>query len=72
MILTWVSQRSLYQAQDYVADVDVTRVLLKPITGRSHQLRVHMQYLGHPIMGDHNFIIRKGSMVDTRMALHAV
>ncbi|MDW7563873.1 pseudouridine synthase, partial [Klebsiella pneumoniae] len=26
----------------------VTRVKLTPITGRSHQLRVHMQYLGHP------------------------
>ena len=25
---------------------------LKPTTGRTHQLRVHMQYLGHPILGD--------------------
>ena len=29
-----------------------TRVRLMPITGRSHQLRVHMQALGHPILGD--------------------
>lgn len=29
-----------------------TRVALTPITGRSHQLRVHMASLGHPIMGD--------------------
>ncbi|MCB1394877.1 MAG: RluA family pseudouridine synthase [Rhodobacteraceae bacterium] len=29
-----------------------TRMLLKPLTGRSHQLRVHMQALGHPILGD--------------------
>ncbi|MES2674940.1 MAG: pseudouridine synthase [Pseudomonadota bacterium] len=28
-----------------------TRVLLHPITGRSHQLRLHMQALGHPILG---------------------
>jgi len=28
-----------------------TRVLLKPVTGRSHQLRVHMAELGHPISG---------------------
>lgn len=27
-------------------------VTLKPVTGRTHQLRVHMQQLGHPIMGD--------------------
>lgn len=29
-----------------------TRVRLAPKTGRSHQLRVHMQSLGHPILGD--------------------
>ena len=29
-----------------------TRVLLFPLTGRSHQLRVHMLSLGHPILGD--------------------
>lgn len=27
-------------------------VLLQPLTGRSHQLRVHMQAMGHPILGD--------------------
>jgi tRNA pseudouridine32 synthase / 23S rRNA pseudouridine746 synthase len=31
---------------------DETRVLLTPHTGRSHQLRVHMLALGHPILGD--------------------
>lgn len=29
-----------------------TRLALEPITGRSHQLRVHLQSIGHPIMGD--------------------
>lgn len=29
-----------------------TRVRLMPRTGRSHQLRVHMQVIGHPILGD--------------------
>ena len=29
-----------------------TRVLLHPVTGRSHQLRVHLLALGHPILGD--------------------
>jgi tRNA pseudouridine32 synthase/23S rRNA pseudouridine746 synthase len=29
-----------------------TRLLLEPLTGRSHQLRVHLQAIGHPIVGD--------------------
>ena len=29
-----------------------TRVELQPVTGRSHQLRVHLRALGHPILGD--------------------
>src|SRR5690606_32575121 len=33
------------------ADV-TTRVALKPVTGRAHQLRVHLLALGHPIVGD--------------------
>lgn len=32
--------------------LDETRVRLSPLTGRSHQLRVHMSELGHPILGD--------------------
>jgi 23S rRNA pseudouridine955/2504/2580 synthase len=30
-------------------------VSLKPVTGRQHQLRAHMQILGHPIIGDHKY-----------------
>jgi tRNA pseudouridine32 synthase/23S rRNA pseudouridine746 synthase len=33
-------------------EVNQTRVALMPVTGRSHQLRVHMLALGHPIVGD--------------------
>ncbi len=31
---------------------NLSRIELEPITGRSHQLRVHMAQLGHPILGD--------------------
>jgi len=31
---------------------DTTRLALEPVTGRSHQLRVHLQAIGHPILGD--------------------
>ncbi|MEM9047334.1 MAG: RluA family pseudouridine synthase [Pseudomonadota bacterium] len=45
-----------------------TRMALVPVTGRSHQLRVHMRALGHPILGDPLY----GSTVATpRMMLHA-
>ena len=41
-----------YRLLAYDAASDTSRVALEPITGRSHQLRVHMQSLGHPILGD--------------------
>lgn len=34
------------------AGTDTTRVELEPVTGRTHQLRVHMAAIGHPILGD--------------------
>lgn len=45
-----------------------TLVALFPRTGRTHQLRVHMAYLGHPILGDDKYG-KKGSF--PRLALHA-
>ncbi len=48
----------------------VTRVKLTPITGRSHQLRVHMQYLGHPIVGDTLYATPEQLLVP-RLCLHA-
>ncbi len=42
-------------------------VELRPTTGRTHQLRVHMQYLGHPIVGDRVY----GNDNADRLYLHA-
>lgn len=42
-----------YEAMYYDEQKDRTFVRLYPQTGRSHQLRVHMQQLGHSILGDH-------------------
>ncbi|WP_282298230.1 RluA family pseudouridine synthase [Stenotrophomonas sp. PS02289] len=44
-----------------------TQVELEPITGRSHQLRLHMASLGHPIVGD----VLYGATVADRVYLHA-
>ena len=49
----------------------VTRVILTPITGRSHQLRVHMQYLGHPIIGDTLYASPEQQALSPRLCLHA-
>ena len=42
-------------------------VTLKPVTGRTHQLRVHMHHLGHPIIGDTFY----NAPVADRLYLHA-
>lgn len=41
-----------YRVESYDPASAASRVALEPITGRSHQLRVHMAALGHPILGD--------------------
>jgi tRNA pseudouridine32 synthase/23S rRNA pseudouridine746 synthase len=47
-----------------------SRVQLNPKTGRTHQLRVHMQALGHPILGDPLYATGAAQDYD-RMMLHA-
>jgi 23S rRNA pseudouridine1911/1915/1917 synthase len=44
-------------------------VELKPLTGRTHQIRVHLSYLGHPIIGDHVYGTDDKKL--GRMFLHA-
>ncbi|MCV0425749.1 MAG: RNA pseudouridine synthase [Roseibium sp.] len=48
-----------------------TRVRLFPHTGRSHQLRVHMLSLGHPILGDRFYAEGEALHASHRLALHA-
>lgn len=48
-----------------------TRVELTPVTGRSHQLRVHMLWLGHPILGDKFYGTEQGKGSVHRLQLHA-
>lgn len=65
------SAQTLYQALNYDEQQDITRVLLTPITGRSHQLRVHMMHIGHPITGDKIYHPDPKQSPLKRMALHA-
>jgi len=48
-----------------------TLVELRPVTGRSHQLRVHMLALGHPILGDRLYAHDKALTISSRLQLHA-
>jgi len=48
-----------------------TLVELTPITGRSHQLRVHMLSLGHPILGDRLYAHTDALNMSNRLNLHA-
>ncbi len=48
-----------------------TRVELRPVTGRSHQLRVHMLSLNHPIIGDRLYAHPEALALAPRLNLHA-
>lgn len=48
-----------------------TRLALTPLTGRSHQLRLHMKSIGHPIIGDEWYAPAKVKEAAPRLLLHA-
>jgi len=49
----------------------ISRLELKPVTGRAHQLRVHLLSLGHPIVGDPLYAAPESATRFARMHLHA-
>ncbi|OYY61500.1 MAG: RNA pseudouridine synthase [Hydrogenophilales bacterium 28-61-11] len=49
-----------------------TRIELEPVTGRSHQLRVHLRALGYPILGDGLYAPPAVQAQANRLLLHAV
>lgn len=48
-----------------------TRLVLEPLTGRTHQLRVHLAALGHPILGDALYADAATCAAAPRLLLHA-
>ncbi|MFM9905048.1 MAG: RluA family pseudouridine synthase [Pyrinomonadaceae bacterium] len=46
---------------------DTTLIELEPVTGRTNQLRIHCELIGHPIVGD----VQRGGRVHERLCLHA-
>ncbi len=62
---------SLTEFQRLAWEGESSRVRLIPHTGRSHQLRVHMQAIGHPILGDEFYATPEGYAASPRLLLHA-
>ena len=58
-----------YRVVNRYKDVSVLEVF--PQTGRTHQIRVHLAYLGHPIIGDRQYGKNQIKYPIKRQALHA-
>jgi 23S rRNA pseudouridine1911/1915/1917 synthase len=73
--ITFYEVMEYYRTNDKKKEI-VTMVKLKPITGRTHQIRVHLQYLGYPIFSDFLYAGRKTQREDRklleRVFLHAL
>lgn len=48
-----------------------TLLALQPVTGRTHQLRVHLQAIGHAIVGDELYALPAWQQASNRLCLHA-
>jgi tRNA pseudouridine32 synthase/23S rRNA pseudouridine746 synthase len=48
-----------------------TLLELEPVTGRTHQLRVHLQSIGHPMLGDSLYATPEVRALSPRLMLHA-
>lgn len=53
-------------------EADTTLLCLTPETGRSHQLRVHLEAIGHPILGDRLYGTLESRSASDRLLLHAL
>jgi len=60
-----------YQVLERDLDRRTTRVLLEPVSGRTHQLRVHMLAIGHVILGDQLYAPTEIQALAPRLLLHA-
>ncbi|MDD5384009.1 MAG: RluA family pseudouridine synthase [Gallionella sp.] len=59
-----------YRLLAHDVGADISRVELEPVTGRTHQLRVHMAAIGHPMLGDTLYGENTGGRAE-RLLLHA-
>ena len=62
---------SEYKVISRVNNPNTTRVTFRPLTGRTHQLRLHSQSIGHPIIGCDLYGSTKTQAMASRLLLHA-
>eukprot|EP00615_Pteridomonas_danica_P007145 CAMPEP_0114343528 /NCGR_PEP_ID=MMETSP0101-20121206/10673_1 /TAXON_ID=38822 ORGANISM="Pteridomonas danica, Strain PT" /NCGR_SAMPLE_ID=MMETSP0101 /ASSEMBLY_ACC=CAM_ASM_000211 /LENGTH=211 /DNA_ID=CAMNT_0001478293 /DNA_START=377 /DNA_END=1012 /DNA_ORIENTATION=+ len=72
----FVSRETLIHQNKHMIKENMTLLELNPITGRTHQLRVHLHAIGHPIVGDTLYNLEKTSRPmdeskGERLMLHA-
>ncbi|MCA1928783.1 RluA family pseudouridine synthase [Rheinheimera sp.] len=60
-----------YQVLQLLPEYQAALVQLEPVTGRSHQLRLHMQSIGHAILGDPFYANAAQQQQSSRLMLHA-
>jgi len=66
-----IGKPSVTRYQTLSADSTSSRLALTPLTGRSHQLRVHLSEIDHPILGDEFYAHAEALAARPRLALHA-
>lgn len=69
--ITGKPSRTKYKLKAYDAHKGASRVELTPVTGRTHQLRLHMQAINHPILGDELYADNDALSKAERLLLHA-
>ena len=62
---------TLYKVIDYNEKLNISLVLVKILTGRTHQIRVHMKEIGHPIIGDFKYGKLSSKNISNVMLLHS-
>lgn len=60
-----------YEVTDRNSSANISRLLLTPVTGRSHQLRIHLAAIDHPILGCDFYAHPQARQMAKRLLLHA-
>lgn len=68
---TGKAAKTNYSVVQRLTDPVATKVTFTPLTGRTHQLRIHSQQIGHPILGCDLYATDEAYFMSRRLMLHA-